>query len=62
MNGRLQEMVNGWLKPILEQASADRESWPAWERGLEMEASSDQTQLAESARHEEDSEDHAAAA
>lgn len=56
-------MANGWLKPILEQASADRESWPAWERGLEIEASNDRTQLAESdARHEEDSGDHAAAA
>ena len=29
--------VNGWLKPILEQAVTDRESWPFWERGLEIE-------------------------
>jgi hypothetical protein len=56
-------MENGWLKPVLEQASADRETWPAWQRGFEVEASGDQAQLAESdAHHEKDSEDHAAAA
>jgi hypothetical protein len=56
-------MEKGWLKPILEQASADRETWPAWQRGFEIEASSGQTQLAESvARRDEDSKDHEAAA
>lgn len=56
-------MEKGWLKPILEQASADRETWPAWQRGFEIEARSDQTQLAESTVHDtEDSQDHEAAA
>lgn len=56
-------MEKGWLKSILEQASADRDTWPAWQRGFEMEASTDQTQQAESdAPHQKDSEAHEAAA
>jgi hypothetical protein len=63
MKGGLHKVENGWLKPILEQAVADRETWPAWQRGLEIEASDSQTQVAESGTHdEEDAGDHAAAA
>ncbi len=29
----------GWLKTVLEDAVADRETWPAWQRGLEPDAS-----------------------
>lgn len=35
-------MEKGWLKPILEQASADRENWPTWQRGNEIEENSAQ--------------------
>jgi hypothetical protein len=42
-------MEKGWLKPILEQASADRENWPAWQRGSETEGRADQRQVHESA-------------
>jgi hypothetical protein len=56
-------MEKGWLKPILEQASADRESWPAWQRGVEIEGRGDHEQPLESgANHEEEPEDHEAAA
>jgi hypothetical protein len=56
-------MEKGWLKPMLEQASADRESWPAWQRGFDKEASRDQTQAAEpDAPREGDPESHEAAA
>ncbi len=56
-------MEKGWLKPILEQANADRATWPAWQRGFELETTGDQTQLAESdAVDDENSADHEAAA
>jgi hypothetical protein len=41
-------MEKGWLKPILEQASADRNNWPAWQRGREFEESADHQQVDES--------------
>jgi hypothetical protein len=44
-------MEKGWLKPILEQASADRDTWPAWQRGYEVQAG--QTQLTEPDGHDE---------
>jgi hypothetical protein len=56
-------MEKGWLKLILEKASADWETWPAWQRGVESMACSDQTQISESDPHnQEDSEDRKAAA
>jgi hypothetical protein len=56
-------MEEGWLKPILEQASADWETWPAWQRGLEIKVNSEKTELSESNAHNEvDSGDREAAA
>lgn len=54
-------MEKGWLKLILEQATADRETWPAWQRGLEIE-SRHQDQLAESGTNCQEDSDHKAAA
>jgi hypothetical protein len=56
-------MEKGWLKLILEQASADWETWPAWQRGVEDKACSDKTQMSGSDPHNQEvSEDRKVAA
>lgn len=56
-------MEKGWLKSILEQASADWETWPAWQRGIEIKAGSEGTERSESNAHDKkDSVDREAAA
>jgi hypothetical protein len=56
-------MEKGWLKPILEQASADREGWPAWQLGQEINESAESQHVDESCAHQnEGSEDHKTAA
>jgi hypothetical protein len=56
-------MEKGWLKTILEQARADRETWPAWQRGNEVSLESIDTKVSEQeASQSDDSGDHEAAA
>lgn len=56
-------MEKGWLKPILEQASADWETWPAWQRGQEVEEREDQRETGQTETcHEESQHDGKAAA
>jgi hypothetical protein len=56
-------MEKGWLKTILEQARADRETWPAWQRGSDINLSSNDTRASEQeAPDGGNTEDHEAAA
>jgi hypothetical protein len=55
-------MEKGWLKLILQQASADWETWPAWQRGFEGKACSDEAQIAEAHPHKHEVSDRKAAA
>jgi hypothetical protein len=56
------EMERGWLRRILEQARADRETWPAWQRGAGIGEGGSETKIAEPEGREEDSAGHERAA
>jgi len=54
---------HGWLKSVLEHATADRDTWPAWQRGQEAGERGDgrETGQAETAAQEPRHEGKAAA-
>lgn len=56
-------MEKGWLKTILEQARADRETWPAWQRGSDLNLAGNESKDSEQQSSQgDDPADHEAAA
>jgi hypothetical protein len=55
-------MEKGWLKTIIDRALADRETWPAWQRGAEIETRNESIVLKSEDHQEETTGDRKAAA